>query len=348
MKSREDTSVDENGAEPAADRALGADKAAGAATKPSLRRREPMGWFLSRTRKTIRLTTYIFVVSLIGAMLLARSGYARIKGSALRFGDELTRLTDATQGGDYYRLRMNGELMNIATAKTSMPFKDVLQRFKDACGEGADGLPDKFAHLDEALKPDAPVAAKGWPGMGVFREISGNRGVVLCFATGGPTDYAAAFDRMREFAETGDLSKVGDLRYVFARETAQGGAHVVAAWTEGSFAVGKMFPSEGDAPGNDVSEAVRPDGTRRIFGAYAEGVPYGIRIYEGATPPSMILDQYDREMPRKGWETITPVGKRLPSSRAFSREGVDLLISVASHQTEADKSVISVIEMRAQ
>jgi hypothetical protein len=317
------------------------------APAPSLARRRPMGWFMSRTRKVMRLTAYIFVVSLIGATLLARAGYARIKGSAMNLGDELIRLTETGMTGDFYKLRLNGERMNVATAKTSLSVKEVIARFRSACETGADGIADEFAHLREVLQPGAAPQAHGYPGLGILREETEDRGMVLCFAQGGPTDHVAAFGRLTEFADTGDLGKIGDLRYVVARRTV-GGSHVVAAWTKGTFPVGKMFPSEGDAPGDDVAGAVRPDGTRRLFSAYTEGVPYGIRVYEADRSASMVLDQYDREMPMKGWETLTPVGQRLPSTRAFSREGVDLLITVGPHNREAGKAVISVIEMSSR
>jgi hypothetical protein len=310
--------------------------------------RRPMGWFMSRSRKMLRLTTYLFVVSLIGATLVARSGFARIRGSAMQLGDELIHLTESTgMAGDFYRLRLNGELMNVATAKTSLSVSEVLARYKGACEVHADGIKEEFAHLRESLKPGAPLPAVGYPGLGILREESEDRGMVLCFAQGGHTDHTAAFGRITDFADSGDLAKLGDLRYVVARQT-PGGSHVVVAWTDGSFPISKMFPDEGDAPGADVPNVVRPDGTRRLFSAYAEGAPYGIRVYEADRPASLLLGQYDREMPTNGWQTITPVAQTLPSARAYSRDGVDILVSVGSHNKDPNKSVISVIEMRSR
>jgi hypothetical protein len=305
-------------------------------------------WFFSRVPRVFRLTTYLMVVAFIGAMVAANVGYARMKGSALSFGNELERLTETTNlEGDFYKLRLNGEPIQITSARTTLRFEEVLDRYQDACKERADGLPVEFANLQAALQPGAPDQSLGWPGMGILRNEGEDRGFVLCFAQGGPTDYPAAFERLRLFGESGDLSKVGDLRYVFARAT-QNGSHVIAVWTKGAFEVGKMFPAEGDAPGTDVEGGYRPDGTRRVFTAFTEGVPYGIRIYEGSFPASIVLGQFDREMPAKGWQTLALVGQTLPSSRAFSRDGVDLIISVVPHQNNAEKSVISIVEMRTQ
>src|SRR5688572_19505090 len=89
MKSRKDINVDKSDA--AAD--VGADVGAGDPARDAVPAKRPQRrftawWFLSRVPRVFRLTTYLMVVAFIGAMVAANVGYARMKGSALSFGNE--------------------------------------------------------------------------------------------------------------------------------------------------------------------------------------------------------------------------------------------------------------------
>ncbi|XYH94742.1 hypothetical protein ACMHYB_44020 [Sorangium sp. So ce1128] len=296
----------------------------------------------SLPRKILRLTAYSCTVSLATAILAARFGYGQIERSTIHLGEELIRLTESERTGRHYKFRLNGELLNIASKTTNLPFEGILDQFQRACAERADDIPEELARLGEASAPGASQSALRAPGVGVFREERDGRGVVLCFAQGGPTDYVSVFRRLSEFAETGDLGKLGDLRYIMARRT-QPGSHVVAVWTDGPLPLRAMFPDDADAPGTDAVSAARPYGTRRILSATVEEAPYGVHLYESVTPPSVIVEHYDREMLRLGWEANHRVASGVPYARAFSRHGVDLFVTA---EWSGEKSLLSIVEMR--
>jgi hypothetical protein len=70
--------------------------------------------------------------------------------------------------------------------------------------------------------------------------------------------------RLQDFAKTGDLSAVGELRYVLAHRV-DGKTAVLTMWTEGPTPLLKMFPTSGDAPGRDPQEVPRAPGTGNRF-----------------------------------------------------------------------------------
>jgi len=300
---------------------------------------------LDRTRaftmKMLRLTAYFAVVGAVLAIVAARLAYAHARDVALSNGDELIRLTEAGKMTGVYKLRLNGELVKIATASTGASPTEVLDRFEGECAHHADGMADEFSNLPAAVAANAKPKNEGFPGIGMLRKNDVDRGVVVCFAQGGPTNTGAVFGRLAEFASSGDLAKVGHVRYVMAKSI-EGTTQVVALWTDGSFDVKKMFPDEGDAPGNDAPGALRPPSSRRLLTAYAEGAPYGVRVYESSILPHAMLAQYDGEMAKLGWTPYPEVKTRVSYSRVFSKGPLDLIVTAERH---GDITSVSIVEM---
>src|SRR5258708_14330122 len=237
--------------------------AASVATPSSSRSPSPKGmkrslgsrvWGFSK--KMMRLSAYFAVVSVVSLAIAGRIAYGRAKDVALSTGEDLIRLTEAGQVGDRIRLRLNGELVLLSSASTDAPVEEVLDHFQGECQEHADGIVDEFTHLRAAIAPGAKPIAQGWPGVGLLRKSEREYGVVLCFAQGRATTTDAAYKHVAEFAKTGDLSKIGSIRYVVAQKT-DNGTHVVALSAQGTFQLKNMFPDHGDAPGNDPKHATR-------------------------------------------------------------------------------------------
>lgn len=295
-------------------------------------------------RKAIRLFAYLSLVFFVIGILAARSVYGSVKDSALEVGDELVRFGDLFAQKN--KVRINGELMNVASAVTDAPLKDVLDRFETECRAHAGGLAEEFARLPEALKTKAPKELTGPEGLGVVRKEENGRGMVACLAQDGAGGSAGLLTRLSEFAKTGDLGKIGKLRYVVAKKTQAGATHVVTAWTDGPFRLGHAFPKTGDAPGSDADNAPRPGACRRLLTAGVEGTPYGVRIYDAAGTPAEVLRSYDEAMPKLGWEANAAVEHELKGEgRAYARPGVDLMIFT---ERDGDRTIVSVVEMQSK
>jgi hypothetical protein len=296
---------------------------------------------VSYAKRVARVAAYGLFVTVVLGLFAARSVYAALTDSALEMGGELMKLGDVV--GPRSRVRVNGEAVNVASAMTDSTVTEVMDRFEAECREHAGGLAEELANLPDTVRANAPPALEGGAGIGVLRNEERGRGVVACLARdghGGTADLARAFG---DFMASGDLSKLGKLRYVVA-ERARGATrtHVVTAWTDEPLHVAAMFPREGDAPGSDADHAPRPDGARRLLAASVDGAPFSVRVYDAPGAETAVLALYDREMPARGWEPIAGVAREAPHARAYVRDGVDLMVTT---DTDGDRTIVSVVEM---
>src|SRR6202034_1080860 len=117
----------------------------------------------------------------------------------------------------------------------------------------------------------------------------------------------------------------GALHYVIVERTpGSTKTYVRRQWTDGEFVLTKMFPAEGDAPGTDLAEVSRPEGSRRILDASVSGSNFGVRVYEAPGAPEAILAAYDRDLPTKGWTSVQlPENKNAPMMRVYDQGPTD-------------------------
>lgn len=299
---------------------------------------------LAWSAKVARLSVYFVCVAFVLALIAGRIAYAHAKKAAMETGSELVRLTESGNMSGMYRLRLNGELVKLTSAVSQLEHNAILDRFQKECEDHADGMETEFAQLSHAVKPDAYPRNEGHPGIGVLRQSDDKGGMVMCFATGKETTSVEAYSRIADFARTGDLGSLGSVRYVVAKKGDNAPSHVVALWTEGSFNVQKMFPEEGDAPGNDAPGVLRPPSSRRLLTAYAEGAPYGVRVYDSTMTKEAILAEYDKVMPATGWMTYPRATEAAPFSRAFSKEGHDIIVTTEPAR-DGNGTQVSIVEM---
>src|SRR3954470_22219656 len=177
-------------------------------------------WLLP-SRRMLRLSAYFSCVSLVGLLGAGRALYAATREDAFSVGHELLGLSDLTSGAE--TVVFNGERFHHAVTATGQPLHTVLDRVEQHCREnpGSAALViDQLATLD----PDrfARHAPPGALRNAVFREETGQRGMVLCFV-GGPNPGSAAswLAALKRFSATRDLSAFGRLRYSFAEAAGQ-------------------------------------------------------------------------------------------------------------------------------
>lgn len=73
--------------------------------------------------------------------------------------------------------------------------------------------------------------------MGTQRAGDDDEGVVLCLVSSESSGRELA-SALEAFTRTQDLGALGKMRYAYAKKTASG-THVLAAWTDEHFALGK-------------------------------------------------------------------------------------------------------------
>lgn len=291
--------------------------------------------------RVTRLAVYFMVVAALLGVVAGRIAYAHAKQTALDTGRELVRLTDTGKLTGVNRLRINGALVNVSSSVSNLSHQAVLDRFQKECEDHADGMADEFTSLHSELA--AAPKNQGFPGIGVLRQDDDKAGMVVCFAIGRAASETEIYARIAEFAKTGDLASLGSVRYVTAKKGASTNSHVVALWTDGAVNVKQMFPDQGDAPGNDAPGVLRPPSSRRLMTAYAEGAPYGVRVYESTLGRDAILGEFDKVMPSTGWMAYPRAVENVPTARSFSKEGHDIL--VATEPSGSGGTMVSVVEM---
>jgi len=304
-----------------------------------LPRRVLGGVFTPRVRGTLRVLTYLSVVSLIALGLSVRSAYGNVTEQALITGRQLAKLSDLTQNSE--RLTLNGQALEIAAAVSQKSLDEVLDRFEDLCREEGVVARD-FREIKGLLEdPSASSAAKK-SNFGVMREQSKDDGVVACAVRNPANGNRPFWEGLAKFAEKWDLAELGHLRYAYARRLQSGDTHVITVWTDASFRLDAMIPpADGiDAPGSDSAHFPRPEASVRYLSAGAEGRPHGVRIYESKLAARDLLGKYESQLPASGWEQVS-VGENAPEARYFTKGGIDVIVVA---QQSGDRSVVSVLE----
>lgn len=253
----------------------------------------------------------LFVVTAFG-LVAARVSIARASDLGLNFGDELMSVGESRLSGnldaDTYHVHLNGQTIESSNITTRLPMREVLDYAEAACNKHAAGLKNAFGHLDKALATKEPTEGPSGV-LTVHREI-GDRGFVFCVAPDREMPTAELVQRLAKVGDTGDFGRLGGIRYISVKETPLG-SRVVTAWTEGRFSVRNMFPSSGDAPGDDFGDVPRPTGSRRVLSATVEGAPAGINGYSVKGAPNEVLTQLDAKLVSAGWKS-TAVGATTP------------------------------------
>jgi hypothetical protein len=298
---------------------------------------------IDRTKRIARVSAYFGAVTLILGTIATRRVYGSVEKGALEIGSGLAQLGDVA--GPNYDVKLNGETIHVSSTMTDTPLDDVLDRFEKECREHAGGLDDELNALPAAVQGQVPPDMKGPAGSGTMRTREGDRGMVACLARDADLGYAGTLQALTRFAKSGDLADLGKLRYVMAERAPSGRTHVIGVWTEGSFHIGNIFPSEGDCPGSDLPETYRPEGSRRLLTASVEGAPFGVRIYQAPGTPDEVLAKYDQGMAAQGWSPVRAADQGLEQAgRAFMRGPVDALVT-AQPTKDGKGTVVSLVSM---
>jgi hypothetical protein len=288
--------------------------------------------------KTSRVASYLGVVCLSVSALGAKVVHAKTTSAAMALGEPLGNVDLAANGAT--SLDVNGQRLQLATARVDGSVHEVLDRLERGCRTHADGLADDLGHIEGLMTE--PTSERGVPGVGLLRDEREGRGVVVCFAPGQEVGPSGLLGRVRTFLESHDLRDIGGVRYVTVRADDHGKSRVTAIWSDDALSLDAMFPTEGDAIGSDPAAAPRPDGTRRLLSARVEPSRYGVFVYEtdAGTDAAAALARYDAAITKhRGFE---PVLGADPSEhrRVYRRGLVDVLVTASESPRGTTLSVV--------
>lgn len=293
--------------------------------------------------RSLRMAAYsVFAFGALAAAA-SRSVYADVREMGLGIGHQLAKLEDLTGGA--YLIRVNGAELHRASVHTPQSTGEVLNRYEAYCRESPGALGQAMRDIPSALADRVDLPKDSAMRASVVRDERADRGMVACFVDDPSAPPELLTDKLRAVAETGDLSKLGRFRYVFAeRSTGEsGGTHVVTFWSDGELNVQKMFPASGDAPGSDSALAPRPAGSRRTLSASVDGYPAAVRIYESQSSRATIERSFDETLRAKGF---TKVETKSSSRGAAYLRGDNAEIIVSFIESER-RTTVTIVEASA-
>ena len=295
--------------------------------------------------KRLRLAGYVVAVGAVAAGLAYRSAYAGLQDQSIALGRELMHVGDVAR--ERYRVRINGEPVWVNSVLVESPKKVILDKAEALCRKNSGGLDADFAELPADFRKTVSGSEESAV-MGVFRQEAGGEGVVACIvnphAAGGLKGFVA---RAEAFQASKDLASLGNMRYVYVAESGKT-TRVLTAVTEGSFRLDHFAPDHGEPGGTDVTDAPRPNGSKRLLSAEVDGAAYGVRIYESSESQAAVLAQYDAEMPGRAWLKPANLPGREHEARLFMKGGQDLILLTSVDRGKTYVTMVQSVSRQAQ
>lgn len=253
-----------------------------------------------------RLFAFLLAVYAVGMVVVARQVRAETDEILLGVGAQMMAYAEADAQDAPRTLRLNGQRLLFGSGHTrDHSVGEVLDFFEGRCRSRDGRLVDQLGELAAARQIEAPDTSMM---DATLREETGRGGFVACFDVGEEREgIEGLVARLQAFADTGNLARMGGLRYAYARPTEDGGTHFLVFHTDEELNVYEMFPATGDAPGVDVEDLPRPANVRRLMSAWEEGDPHSLSMYTSTTRSADELRTwYSRELPGSGWELVEP------------------------------------------
>ena len=296
----------------------------------------------------IRLGAFGLVVSFGLTLISVRAAATHVREGMMSFGREMMQYADRHAMGEARTLSINGTYLEFASGSTRDSLDTVLSYYQSRCA-ARDGASRELADVIGRLPPTAtgprPTGATSEHALSTFRVGDEQRGYVACFDVGNtrltPNEILR---RVRAAIDSGDLSDVGRLRYLYAERSGSGRTRFLGFWSDGEVNVRHMFPTTGDVPGEEPEGIARPGNMRRMMSAREVDQPYSINIYAGISPIDTVESHYRAEMPRQGWNLIPmPRTVDLHGQRMLTYERGNVTATLILARREGDQTAVTVL-----
>jgi hypothetical protein len=244
------------------------------------------------------------VVQIAALSLAAKSSYASANELMMTVGAQMMRLAGAVRQDQPRTIVLNGLALRFTSGSTEAPVSAVLDFFQARCRERNGRFAEQFREITRG-RPGMRVSNDPPLGNGVLRYIVGHQGTVACLDTGGQKlEPAEIIGRIRRFLSTGELSDIGELRYVMAERQGEV-TSFITFWTEGSANIFRAFGSGGDAPGLDPLYIPRPPKARRLISAWEQNQAPALTVYATSSLDLGNLARFYRErLGQLGWKVV--------------------------------------------
>ncbi|MGC4089338.1 MAG: hypothetical protein QM756_15915 [Polyangiaceae bacterium] len=295
-------------------------------------------------RGALRVSAYLLALSLGGAFLGVRHVQAAMGERLFALGREAARLGVVDDSSN--RLRINGEELSLSLITVEASVAQVLDQVQSLCDQKASTFRELWQELPKQLSAErrAALSASGLRfGSSAFRFEKPDAGVVLCFVDPSEAERNGLLERLQAAVDSGDLGRLGALRYVSAQRTGTR-TQLTVLDSEHSLNLERLVGDTNggsDVAGRDPVQVQRPPRSRRAFSAAALNTPYNYNVYESPESVEAVLARYDREMKASGWEVVPAPQLEDPWQRAFIKP-MRMVVVVAA--PSGDGSAVSLLE----
>ncbi len=268
--------------------------------------------------KMARLLVFIAVVYGIAMAFAVRQARAEVEEIMLGLGAEMMHHPGAAES-DVRQLRLNGAEIQMRTGYVDAPMDDVLSFFEQKCQNRDGQFAAQMADFAERIPELADVDPSEVDGTMVMN--TGVRGYVACLDTGDQAlDHNDVITRVTSFLSSGNLSDVGQMRYLYAERSEENDStFFMTMFSDSDLNLYQMFPTVGDVPGTDPVQ--RPEGSRRLLSSAEHGAPYGVTVFAAEeSTVDRFLSHYESAMPEDGWEPV-----EAHAGQRFSVDDVSIL-----------------------
>lgn len=300
----------------------------------------------TRLARFTRLGTFLCVLGGASSWFVFERTEAQLGDDLMGMGASLMAFADEEHTDGPRALSLNGETVHLVSGSSPESLTEVLDAFEAVCLEHDAQFRDQITEL-YAAHPETPRRAVLDRFRPSLRRMAGNRGTIGCLDLGTERRTAGELlDAAAEFQRTGDLSRLGNMRYLFAQAADGGRTQYVALWTEGEFHVDRVLPSAGDAPGEDLSAIPRaPDAVRSLY-AHEVGRDDRFVIYQDSSLSEWELEHFYRtELARGGWDVVDTREENAEQQTVVAlREGRQVYISLDTDYRGHGRAVIALSE----
>ncbi len=257
--------------------------------------KETIRWSGRAALPVLRLCALLGVSGAVSASLLTRALGHELGAAALRGGRAVWGIASPHRSNAPQRLVLNGAELFVQTSTVQAPWDQVLDEVRRSCA--ARGVAGSVGSA-----PLARLLAKD----GVFEWRTQRDGTVACLEWPRPIGGVAELSRrllgdqgLMDDTET-DIGALGSFRYTYARRESADRTAVLGIWSSGPLHVGALFPSSGDAPGEEDPELPRPQGSARTLSVRHEALARPLVVYRAPGAAEAVAASYGEELRRAG------------------------------------------------
>lgn len=292
-----------------------------------------------------------------------RRAEAQLSESLNDLGVQMMHYDGATDQRAPHDLVINGQTLLMSSGSTNHSAAQVLDHFEARCADMDGGIAEQLAQLradhPEAPPPERPSMLRTPTIRNDNHTSHGHSGYVACIDLGAESVSVAELSaRLRRYGTSHDIGDIGEIRYVFVEESEpEAGrdtprSHFVALWSDGSFDLDRMFPTEGDVPGRDPAGMTRPPASRRVLQGFERGQPHTMTVYETTEDEADLERFFVQQLPADGWsltaaprDTRDPTGGAAPTTFVAER-GDRMAIVVLNTSLRTGRASAAIFETR--